>query len=526
MAIVEELIAVLGYEVRGKDNLQSFKGGIDDAEKSLKGAGTAGVVAGAAIGGAITAGAAAVWKATKNYAGFERHMVRIGNTAGASAEEVAKAGAVVQELASQFALPIDEAVGGLDTLVASGKSLDEALAFLPSVLATAQASGAAVDDIANTALKATGALGIATEKLQNMFDLLTAGGNAGQFELKDMSRFIPELANSFANLGYKGMPGLTKLVALLQTLREDAGTAGQARTWAQNIFGKMRAPQTEKAFENYGKIENLGDKLDEAQKKGEDIISAFVRLTKQAQANGAKLEQLFTDTEFRLGMTSLLSSMDRFQFFQDSFTPDKIDGAVFKQLASVLDDTQASIDRATISMDRFWKTVGAGAAPAISGVLDTLTKGQDYVNAVAKGQEKAGMTSWWEREWWNFINGGDKAKLDEFAKAGGYIWPKGQEPAKPPAPPPQSGTTMPAGGWLNTLGGGHGSLDNAAAAISQDNSTTNNTQNITVSAPVTVNVQQATEAPGAVGNAVSGAINGAAQNAPQPGRMQPGPVSP
>ncbi len=78
-----------------------------------------------------------------------------------------------------------------------------------------------------------------------------------------------------------------------------------------------------------------------------------------------------------------------------------------------------------------------------------------------------------------------------------------------------------------------GSLDNAqnnlkkmspgaqAPTVMTDNSQDNRQFPVTVQAPVTVNVQQATQAPGAVGQAVSGAV--AAGVKAQPARMQSGP---
>ncbi|MGO7903016.1 hypothetical protein ACC719_37285, partial [Rhizobium ruizarguesonis] len=66
----------------------------------------------------------------------------------------------LQQVTKQFAMPLDDGIRALDTLVSSGISMQDAMAFLPSVLATAQASGSATEDIANTAIKASGALKI------------------------------------------------------------------------------------------------------------------------------------------------------------------------------------------------------------------------------------------------------------------------------------------------------------------------------------------------------------------------------
>lgn len=58
MAIVDELISVLGYEVRGEDNLRRFEGGMtrmrDRAQALARGVAVAGAAMTAAIGGAVT----------------------------------------------------------------------------------------------------------------------------------------------------------------------------------------------------------------------------------------------------------------------------------------------------------------------------------------------------------------------------------------------------------------------------------------------------------------------------------------
>ncbi len=121
-------------------------------------------------------------------------------------------------------------------------SLEEAMAFLPAVLTATQASGAAAEDIANTAMKAASALKLEANQMGNAFDIMVTGGKAGQFELRDMAQYIPTLANSFASLGYSGEEGLKRLVAILQTIREDTGSAESAATQAGEIFGKIYAP--------------------------------------------------------------------------------------------------------------------------------------------------------------------------------------------------------------------------------------------------------------------------------------------
>ena len=368
--------------------------------------------AGPAVLGYAAAGA------LKDFAALERQMTRIGITAGSSAEDTQRAWGGVQQVAKDLNYDsVQPAIEALDTLVASGKTLEEAMAFLPSVLATAQASGAATTDIANTGLKAADALKIETKELQRAFDIMVSGGKAGQFELKDMAQHIPGLANSFATLGYEGEDGLQRLVALLQTIREDTGDASAAATQAQNIFGKMFSAETGKKFADFGI--NLREEMEAARKSGEDAVSAFVRLSKEAiDGDYTKLPLLFTDQEFRLGMQSLMTSADSLEKFLKVMNSAEVDGTVFRDTQRVMADTQAAIDRMANSWERLKNSFGSAASPIASDAMDAVAKSLDYHGSVNAGLEKSGVKGFWERTKFG-LSSSDDEKM-RMAIIGGY----------------------------------------------------------------------------------------------------------
>lgn len=366
---------------------------------------------GAVAGVALAAGARS---AVIDFAAVERQMQRIGITADASSEQTKQAFQSLQQVTKQFALPLDDGIKALDTLVSSGLNLQDAMAFLPSVLATAQASGAATEDIANTAIKASSALKIQTSEMQKAFDVMVAGGKAGQFELKDMAGYIPELANSFASLGYTGQDGLKQLIALLQTLREDTGSASAAATQAQNIFGKMFSSDTAKKFSDFGI--DLRKELDAAKKSGEDAVSAFVRLSNEAvKGDLSKLPLLFTDQEFRLGMQSLMTSADSYKKFIDAVNSSKVDGTVFRDVDRVLAGTQAKIDQLSSDWEKLKLSFGGAIAPVASPIMQSISRGLDYDSAKQEGAKKRGYS--WLRRNLGFVTEGE---ADDLAYEGGY----------------------------------------------------------------------------------------------------------
>lgn len=336
--------------------------------------------------------------AVKDFAAVERQMGRIGITAGASAKETDAAMGVVRQVTKDLSMTLEPGVEAMDTITASGKDMAEALRFLPSVLATTQASGAAASDIANTALKTASALNIEADQMQRAFDIMVTGGKAGQFELKDMASYIPELANSFATLGYSGEEGLKHLIAMLQTLREDTGSATAAATQAQNIFGKMYNADTAKKFASFGI--DLRRELAAAKKNGEDAVSAFVRLSKEAiKGDLTKLPLLFTDQEFRLGMQSLITSSDSLERFFKVLNSSEVDGAVLRDVKRITGDTQASIDRLAASWDTLVAKFGASASKLAVPVMDAISDATDKQDAIDRALKDRGM-GYLESQWY------------------------------------------------------------------------------------------------------------------------------
>ncbi|OLP56826.1 phage tail tape measure protein [Rhizobium rhizosphaerae] len=354
-----------------------------------------------------------------DFAAAERQMTRMGTTSGATAEEMESAFADMQRIAKDLRYDsVAPAVEAMDTMVASGKSIKESLEFLPSVLATAQASGAATNDIANTGLKTASALGIEARNMQDAFDVMVTGGKAGQFELKAMSQYIPGLANSFASLGYKGESGLKQLVAILQTIREDTGDDSSAATYAQNVFAKIYSTDNIKKFKDLGI--DLNKELDDAARNGEDVVSAFTRISNESiKGDLKKLPQLFTDEQFRLGMQSLITSQDSLKRFLEAMNAPDVKGTVWRDVQRVMHDTQASIDALSNSWSQLKTAFGKGVA--INGgteAIDALTGVIDYHTAVNRGLEKNGVNGFWNRTKFGLTS--DQIEKDRMAIAGGY----------------------------------------------------------------------------------------------------------
>jgi TP901 family phage tail tape measure protein len=325
------------------------------------------------------------FRANKAFADNERSMTRIAVTADASMEAQGLAWTQLQALARQTAQPVAKVREGLDALVASGRSLPEAMAFLPAVAQTAQASGAEVSDIAKTADAVGESFKISGDKMQNAFDIMAAGGKAGKFELKDMARYLPSLGPATAALGFKGEKGLADLVALLQTMRKGTGTAEEAVASMSNILNKMESDKTTKEFKKLGV--DSEEAFKKARKEGRNLVEVFEELLQKAtKGDASKIGEIIDDQEFKRGAVALMQFKGEWQKLSQTMQTSSA-GTVATDLARVTANSQATFDRFKNSAERLADTIGKRLSPAFKGLADNAAAAMDAMDAALKPGE-------------------------------------------------------------------------------------------------------------------------------------------
>lgn len=322
-----------------------------------------------------------VTRAVKRFGETEMAITRIGITADATDAEVAKLQKTLRSLAFEGGKSFDEVTTGLEQLVAGGMDLPQAMPAMPAIVRTAQAAGAEVQDMANTALALGQNLGIAGGKMQEAFDILVAGGKAGKFELKDMARYMPSIMPAAVAVGMKGEDGLKRIVALLQAVRAGTGTTEEAASSVQNIFAKMESEQTVTRFKKFGI--DLRKEMARARKEGKDLLQTFMGLTEQAtKGDLSKIPQLFSDMEFARGMRALLSFKDLLGEVTSKL--DNAKGAAGRDFDRVTQRSQIAINRLSESWDRAVEAIGRltnamGGSSLLSGLASYIEKTLDSI---------------------------------------------------------------------------------------------------------------------------------------------------
>lgn len=337
-------------------------------------AGALGLVGGAA------AGALLAKKSYLDAAAFNRRMERVGITADATSQQVKAATADIRKVAQETALPLDKVIEGVESLVASGRSLPEATRFVSAVGRAAQASGAEVADLASTADTLATSFGIPAEKAIEAFDALAASGKQGKFELKDMAQYYPSLGAQASAAGLKGLEGLKRLAAYSQIVRTQTGTASEAATSLSNVFAKGTSQETVKRFKKMGL--DLTKAYKDGKAAGEDMITTLVKATlKATKGDLSKIPLLFNDLEFARGIRALASQWGELPKYMEAANNSA--GTVARDLKRVTGDAQAGLDRLANSF--------AQAMVSMGGALDSagVTKGLQDISAAITSTSQA-----------------------------------------------------------------------------------------------------------------------------------------
>ena len=265
------------------------------------GRGIAGLAAGATAAGMVLA------QPMKKQMDYDRSLAMTANTAFAERDVAGRiAGKSELNNAVKSAVEIgggtkEDALGALDTMLASGAvKADTAMKLLPTLQKGATATGASTDDLAKIAISAMQQFDIGEDKIGEVLDKAVAAGQAGNFELADMARWLPQQMAAGKSAGLKGMSGFEALLVANQQARVTAGTSDEAGNNLVNLLAKLTSKETSDRFR---KLDIKGkDGKDhgvdfiasmEAQKqKGKNSIEAFMSIMDQVIGQDGKYQAL------------------------------------------------------------------------------------------------------------------------------------------------------------------------------------------------------------------------------------------
>ena len=265
------------------------------------GRGVAGLVAGGTAAGMVLA------QPMKKQMDYDRSLAMTANTAFAERDVAGRiAGKVELNNAVKSAVEIgggtkEDALGALDTMLASGAvKAETAMKLLPTLQKGATATGASTDDLAKIAISAMQQFDIGEDQIGEVLDKAVAAGQAGNFELADMARWLPQQMAAGKSAGLKGMAGFEALLVANQQARVTAGTSDEAGNNLVNLLAKLTSKETNDRFEKL-KIKGKDGKehgvdfiasMEAQKKKGKNSIEAFMSIMDQVIGQDDKYREL------------------------------------------------------------------------------------------------------------------------------------------------------------------------------------------------------------------------------------------
>ena len=265
------------------------------------GRGVAGLAAGATAAGMVLA------QPMKKQMDYDRSLAMTANTAFAERDVAGRiAGKAELNKAVKSAVEIgggtkEDALGALDTMLASGAvKADTAMKLLPTLQKGATSTGASTDDLAKIAISAMQQFDIGEDKIGEVLDKAVAAGQAGNFELADMARWLPKQMAAGKSAGLSGMSGFEALLVGNQQARVTAGTSDEVGNNFANLLAKLTSKETNERFKNL-KIKGKDGQehgvdfiasMEAQKKKGKNSIEAFMSIMDQVIGQDGKYQEL------------------------------------------------------------------------------------------------------------------------------------------------------------------------------------------------------------------------------------------
>lgn len=266
----------------------------------------------ASVGAGMAAGAMVMAQPMKKEMDYDRRLAMVSNTAF-SDRDVAGRISGKKELHDAVKSAVEtgggtkeEALGALDKLLASGTvKAETAMKLLPTLQKGAVATGASTEDLSAIAISAMQQFGISEDQIGAVLDKAVAAGQAGNFELADMARWLPQQMAAAKSAGLSGMDGFEALLVANQQARVTAGTSDEAGNNLVNLLAKLTSKETADRFSKLeikgkdGKTHGIDfiKSMENEKKQGKNSIEAFgsimdmvVGEDKRYQALKAKLK--------------------------------------------------------------------------------------------------------------------------------------------------------------------------------------------------------------------------------------------
>ncbi|WP_036244348.1 phage tail tape measure protein [Methylobacter tundripaludum] len=351
---------------------------------------------GVAAGAGLAAAAYTLKSPAEKAIAFDDKMLGMANTAFPERDAVGRvAGSKDLEAVINKSVDLKQGGGGtreqaadaLDAMLGKGTlGIQRSKDFLPTVMRTASGSGANPIDIANLSSALVGQGVVKTDsELKTALNMVTASGQAGGFEIKDLAKHLPGQLAIGKSAGMTGLDGLKKILTMNQASVLTSGTTDEAGNNVKNLLAKVSSKDTGKDFEKAGRGD-LAEFLVKQRMKGVDAVDAWLNLIDRESEKSPLLKEAMKKlkaSKSKPEQTALIESISQLseggvigQYFQDM----QARGALFgMRNKDVVDRVGAAVEQNRTEYganDLNWQTKAQGTSAKLVNAGQTVDKEQ------------------------------------------------------------------------------------------------------------------------------------------------------
>ncbi|MEW5885474.1 MAG: phage tail tape measure protein [Pseudomonadota bacterium] len=322
----------------------------------------------------------------------------IAITGDLTRQEQQKLGQTLRATALRYNQHATDIGAGLQVLVAAGvTSVAELERFAPILAETATATRASVEDLSNVFVVLRSNLGLGAQEAGAAFNMLTYAGKRGQFEMREMARWMPNLAPMMQGLGVTGKEAVAELGAALQIARMGAGSSDEAANNLRNFLARITAPETLRNFERAG-IDLKGSLIDlraqgmsplmgtlelirryMQQVGGAGALRQFDAATRagdlagiQALTQAYGLGNLFQDMQVMSFIRPALQNMDEFQSIRAGALDAAGSDLVSQDFARRMEASSEQMKRFGVLARDIGVSIGEALLPPLVSIMETV----------------------------------------------------------------------------------------------------------------------------------------------------------
>lgn len=291
--------------------------------------------------------------------------------AGLTEQKTKEMGDAAKVASAKYAQSTLDILKGSDIMVGFGASADVAQAAMGPIAKTASATGASIEDLSTALTGASMNLGVASDDLGLVLDMMDRAGKAGGFELKDMAGYANSIFARAGAAGQEGVKAVANSVAALQIIRRSTGSPGEAATAYQNLFQKATAQDAVKKWKKVGI--NIRKEMDAGFKKGKTIEDVLYEQFQKAKKKnkGLLLSDLYQDKEVQTALIPLFRDYEEFVRMREDIEKNSA-GEVDRDLAARMLTYEAKLRKFQSSWERFQINFGTALLPGLTAGLDVI----------------------------------------------------------------------------------------------------------------------------------------------------------